>query len=122
MKDKPIAIIVTLLGGAVACICCICKGAGLLWTLFMTLIALCAFMVIGSFVNNIYANIKAEVNEQEKEKARQEEEQRILAQAEADRRAEWQKEHPDEPFPDDEIAAAAVEALIENAAQPGVRI
>lgn len=111
MKEKPIAIIITLLGGAVACVCCICKGTGLLWTLLFTLIALFVFIFVGLYVNSVYASIKADLDEREKERLHEEEEARILAEAEADRRYEWSREHPDEPFPDD-VAAEAVKTLL----------
>ena len=87
MKEKPIAIVITLTGGLVACICCIIRRAGLLKTLVAVLVSLIVFMIIGLIVNKIYMTIKAEVIEKEKEEARIEEEQR-LAKLEEERRLE----------------------------------
>ena len=55
MKDKPIVIIITLLAGLVACICCIIKSAGLLATLLSVLISMIIFLIIGQIVNSIIA-------------------------------------------------------------------
>lgn len=92
MKDKPIAIIITLLGGASAYICCMIKQAGLLSTLLVVFIALLIFMIIGLVINKIYLSLKAEVNEQERLK---EEEKQALAAA--------AKEMPEGEVPYEEI-------------------
>lgn len=76
MKEKPIAIFITLLGGAVSSICCILKGAGLLWTLFITFISLLVFMIVGLIVNKMITEVKNEVEEKEKIEARRAEEER----------------------------------------------
>ncbi|MCR5331009.1 MAG: hypothetical protein K6E62_07465 [Lachnospiraceae bacterium] len=77
MKEKPLAIVITLTGGLVACICCIIRHAGLLKTLTVVLISLIVFMIIGIIVNKIYMTIKSEVEERDKELARIEEEARL---------------------------------------------
>ncbi len=101
MKDKPLVIIITLLGGAVCSICCILKRAGLLWTLLATLITLLVFMIIGLIVNKFITEVRNEVKAADEEKARIAEEERLrLAELEA-RRAEWEEAHPGEPFPED---------------------
>lgn len=101
MKDKPIAVIVTLLGGAVSCICCIVNGAGLLWTLLMTLLALFVFLLIGLGVNKVYAGIKADLDAIRAEEERIEEERRLAEALAQNERNEWYRFHPDEPFPGD---------------------
>lgn len=105
MKDKPLAIIITLLGGSVACICCIVKGAGLLWTLLTVLISLFVFMIIGLIVNRISNQIRTEVEEREKEELRIAEEAKMLEerkQQERERRIKkWMEEHPGEELPED---------------------
>ena len=101
MKDKPLVIIITLLGGAVCSICCILKRAGLLWTLLATFITLVVFMIIGMIVNRFYTEVKNEVIAAEKEKARLEEEERLRREEEARLREEWEAEHPGEPYPED---------------------
>ena len=70
MKDKPLVIIITLLGGAVCSICCILKRAGLLWTLLATFITLVVFMIIGMIINRFYTEVKNEVIEADKERER----------------------------------------------------
>ena len=100
MKDKPLVIIITLLGGAVCSICCILNRAGLLWTLLATLITLIVFMIIGLIVNRFITEVREEVRAADEEKARLAEEER-LRQAELEaRRAEWEEEHPGIPFPE----------------------
>lgn len=101
MKDRPIVIIVMLLGGAVSCICCIVNGAGLLWTLFITLTTLFVFLLIGLAVNKVYAGIKADL---EAIRIAEEKKAEELKQAEIEalnERNEWYMFHPDEPFPGD---------------------
>ena len=101
MKDKPIVIIITLLGGAVSSICCILKGIGLLWTLLTTLICLFIFMIVGLCVNRVYLQIKSEVEAAEAEKKRIEEELQREIELENAEREKWYKLHPDEPYPGD---------------------
>ena len=55
MKDKPIAGLITLTAGLIACICCILNKAGLLTTLITVLAVLFVFMIIGLIVNSIVA-------------------------------------------------------------------
>ena len=95
MKEKPLAIVITLTGGLVACICCIIRRAGLLKTLIAVLVSLIVFMIIGLIVNKIYMTIKTEVIEREKEEARIEEEKR-LAQLEEERRLQEEAERREE--------------------------
>ena len=101
MKDKPLVIIITLLGGAVCSVCCILKRAGLLWTLLATFITLVVFMIIGMIVNRFYTEVRNEVIAAEKEKARLEEEERLRREEEERLREEWEAEHPGEPYPED---------------------
>ncbi|MCR5521519.1 MAG: hypothetical protein K6F44_06375 [Lachnospiraceae bacterium] len=61
MKDKPVVIVITLLGGAVAAVSCLINGAGLTMTLLLVLISLVAFLIIGIVANKIYARIKDEL-------------------------------------------------------------
>ena len=61
MKDKPLVIVITLLGGAIAAISCLINGASLTMTLLLVLISLIAFLIIGIVVNKIYARIKDEL-------------------------------------------------------------
>ena len=79
MKEKPIAIVIMLLGGAVASICCILMRIKLLYTLLIVLGTLLVFMVIGLIVNRIYSGIKAEIAEKEKEEAWRLEQERLAA-------------------------------------------
>ena len=85
MKEKPLAIIVTLVGGLAACLCCIIRKAGLLKTLTAVLISLIVFMIIGLILHKVYSSIKQEVEEAEKKKKEQEEAER---EAEEERLAE----------------------------------
>ncbi len=62
MKDKPVVIIITLLGGAIAAISCLINEAPLVMTLLLVLISLVAFLIIGIVVNKIYARIKEELD------------------------------------------------------------
>ncbi len=101
MKDKPLVIIITLLGGAVCSICCILKRAGLLWTLLATLITLVVFMIIGLIINKFYTEVKNEVIEADKERERLAEEERLKREEEQRLREEWEAEHPGEPYPED---------------------
>ncbi|MCR5431456.1 MAG: hypothetical protein K6E95_02750 [Lachnospiraceae bacterium] len=61
MKDKPLVIVITLLGGAIAAVSCLINGASLMITLLLVLISLVAFLIIGIVVNKIYARIKDEL-------------------------------------------------------------
>lgn len=73
MKDKPITIVVTLLGGAIAALSCLINGADLFWTLTLVLISLVAFLIIGMVVNRIYTRIKDDIDRREaEERARRE--------------------------------------------------
>lgn len=119
MKDKPIVIIITLLGGAVSSICCILKGIGLLWTLLITLITLIVFMIIGLFVNKVYSDIRQELEAQKREQERIAEERRIEREAREAERKEWMKSHPDEPYPGD-IEQENAESDNKAAMQEGV--
>lgn len=110
MKDKPIVVIVMLLGGAVSCICSIMNGAGLLWTLLTTLITLFAFMLIGLCVNKVYAGIKADLDAIKAEEERIEEERKAEAARIQNERNEWYRFHPDEPYPGDLEQTDEVEA------------
>ncbi len=101
MKDKPLVIIITLLGGAVCSICCILKRAGLLWTLLATLITLVVFMIIGLIINKFYTEVKNEVIEADKERERLAVEERLKREEEQRLREEWEAEHPGEPYPED---------------------
>lgn len=76
MKDKPLVIFITLLGGAVSSICCILKGVGLLWTLFITLVTLIVFMIIGLIVNKLMTEVRNEVAEKERLEAKRAEDER----------------------------------------------
>ena len=104
MKDKPLVIIITLLGGAVCSICCILKRAGLLWTLLATFITLVVFMIIGLIVNKFYTEVRNEVAEADKEKERLAEEERLKREEEQRLRVGWEAEHPGEPYPEDEAS------------------
>ena len=101
MKDKPLVIIITLLGGAVCSICCILKRAGLLWTLLATLITLVVFLIIGIIVNRFITEVRNEVKAADEEKARLAEEERLRQAELEERRAEWEENHPGEPFPEE---------------------
>ena len=105
MKDKPLVIIITLLGGAVCSICCILKRAGLLWTLLATFITLLVFLIIGLIVNRFYTEVKNEVIAADKERERIAEEERLKREEETRRREEWEAEHPGVPYPEEEAAA-----------------
>ena len=72
MKDKPIVIIITLIAGLVACVCCIINNAGLLATLLAVLVSLIVFLMIGQVVNSIIDKQKREA-----EKRRKDEQQRL---------------------------------------------
>ena len=61
MKDKPIVIVITLLGGAIAAVSCLINGASLTITLVLVLVSLIAFLIIGIVANKIYARIKVEL-------------------------------------------------------------
>ena len=61
MKDKPIVIVITLLGGAIAAVSCIINGAGLTMTLVLVLVSLIAFLISGIVAHKIYARIKDEL-------------------------------------------------------------
>lgn len=61
MKDKPIVIVITLLGGAIAAVSCLINGASLTITLVLVLVSLIAFLIIGIVANKIYARIKDEL-------------------------------------------------------------
>jgi len=92
MKDKPIVIIITLVAGLAACICCIINGAGLLATLVAVLVSLLVFMIIGMIVNAIIAKQRREAEERAKdEKMKAEEEARKSLQAGSD------EENSDDP-------------------------
>ena len=67
MKDKPLVIVITLIGGLAASLCCIVNKAGLMTTLISVLVALIVFMIVGSIVNNIVAKQNKIVEEREKE-------------------------------------------------------
>ncbi len=101
MKDKPLVIVITLLGGAVCSVCCLLNGAGLLWTLLMTLLSLILFMFIGMIVNKFVGEVVSEVREADREKARKEEEERIKKLELEEKKAEWEAAHPGVPFPED---------------------
>ncbi len=101
MKDKPLAIIITLLGGAVCSICCILKGVGLLWTLLTTLITLLVFLLIGLIVNRNLSAVKKEYEEAEKERKEMLEAERLREAELLEARNLWEQEHPGEPFPED---------------------
>lgn len=77
MKDKPIAIYITLLGGLIACICSILNNVGLFYTLLFTFIALFAFMIIGLIVNRWVSSVNKEVEEAEKAEQKRLEEERL---------------------------------------------
>ncbi|MCR4721104.1 MAG: hypothetical protein K5655_05185 [Lachnospiraceae bacterium] len=62
MKDKPLVIVITLLGGAIAAISCLINGADLFMTLLLVLISLVAFLIIGIVANKIYVRIKDELD------------------------------------------------------------
>lgn len=90
MKDKPIVVIITLIAGAVASVCCIIKGAGLLATLVTVLITLFCFLVIGLIVNAIVSKQKYIAEERlkdirmaEEEEARKKLQEQDAAAAEA---------------------------------------
>ena len=75
MKDKPIAVIITLIAGLIACVCCIINKAGLLGTLIMVLVTLFVFMIIGLIVNSIVAKQGRDAEKRAKDlKAKEEEE------------------------------------------------
>lgn len=105
MKDKPLVIIITLLGGAVCSICCILKRAGLLWTLLATFITLLVFLIIGLIVNRFYTEVRNEVIAADKERERIAEEERLKREEETRRREEWEAEHPGVPYPEEGAAA-----------------
>ena len=105
VKDKPLVIIITLLGGAVCSICCILKRAGLLWTLLATFITLLVFLIIGLIVNRFYTEVKNEVIAADKERERIAEEERLKREEENRLREEWEAEHPGVPYPEEEAAA-----------------
>ena len=113
MKDKPLVIIITLLGGAVCSICCILKRAGLLWTLLATFITLLVFLIIGLIVNRFYTEVKNEVIAADKERERIAEEERLKREEETRRREEWEAGHPGVPYPGEEAAAEGVSAETE---------
>ena len=114
MKDKPLVIIITLLGGAVCSICCILKRAGLLWTLLATFITLLVFLIIGLIVNRFYTEVKNEVIAADKERERIAEEERLKREEETRRREEWEAEHPGVPYPEEGAAAEGVSAETET--------
>ena len=90
MKEKPLAIVITLIGGATACICCIIRKVNLLYTLLIVLICLVVFMILGLVVNRFYSSIKAEVDEKEREERtrREREERRLERERQLAREAE----------------------------------
>ncbi len=65
MKDKPLVIVITLIGGLAASLCCIVNRAGLLTTLISVLVALVIFMIVGLIVNNIIVKQNKIVEERE---------------------------------------------------------
>ncbi len=67
-------------------------------------------MIIGLIVNRFITEVRNEVKAADEEKARIAEEER-LRQAELEaRRAEWEEEHPGEPFPESFDAVVGDEA------------
>ena len=75
MKDKPIAVIITLTAGLIACVCCIINKAGLLGTLITVFVTLFVFMIIGLIVNSIVAKQGRDAEKRAKDlKAKEEEE------------------------------------------------
>lgn len=67
MKDKPTAVFITLLGGLIACICCIIRDVGLLMTLLTVFISLVVFLCIGLFANKMLSSVHSEVAAAEKD-------------------------------------------------------
>jgi len=61
VKDKPIAIVITLLGGAISIVSCLINNTPPLITLIIVLVSLLAFMIIGIVAHKIYAKIKDEM-------------------------------------------------------------
>ena len=76
MKDKPIAVIITLIAGLIAVICCIVNNAGLLGTLVTVLIVLFVFMIIGLIVNSIVTKQAVEAEKRAKDLQQKEEEEK----------------------------------------------
>ncbi|MBO4559844.1 MAG: hypothetical protein J5712_07175 [Lachnospiraceae bacterium] len=58
-------------------------------------------MIIGMIINRFYTEVKNEVIEADKEKARLEEEERLKREEEQRLRDEWEEKHPGEPYPED---------------------
>ena len=120
MKEKPLAIVITLVGGLVACICCIIRKAGLLKTLIAVLVSLIVFMIIGLIIHKIYTSIKQEVDEaeqkriEEEEAAREAEEARIAEEKrlaeEEEARLEAERNAAEEAAQDKENADAVIRA------------
>ncbi|MBR4781813.1 MAG: hypothetical protein IK014_10705 [Lachnospiraceae bacterium] len=76
MKDKPIAVFITLLAGLIACICSIINKAGLMGTLITVLVTLFVFMIIGLIVNSIVAKQDREAEKRAKNLKQKEEEEK----------------------------------------------
>ena len=81
MKEKIITLITMLVGGFIACICCIIGKFSLLHTLEIVLLSLVVFMIIGIILDKIVTNINNEVKKAEEEKI---EAEKIEAKKKAD--------------------------------------
>lgn len=67
MREKPLATGITLVGGAIAALCCLINRADLLTTLIIVLIALVVFMVIGLIADKVYSTIRDQVKQAQQE-------------------------------------------------------
>lgn len=81
MKEKKIAIIIMLVGGAVACLCCLINGSTLLRTLLTVFIALVVFLIVGLIVHKLITTVNDEVKEAEQSQAILEARQREAEEA-----------------------------------------
>lgn len=99
MKDRPTVIFITLLGGLVACLCCIINGSDLLFTLAAVFASLFVFMLIGLAANKVFLYLRSEVSAREEAEKKAEEEQRKLEEeqkAESEAEEETTDEGTDE--------------------------
>ncbi|MCR4721200.1 MAG: hypothetical protein K5655_05675 [Lachnospiraceae bacterium] len=106
MRDKPVVVVITLLGGAIAAVMCLVNGMQLMTTLLIVLISLIAFLIIGIVANKIYAKIKDELDSKlarerfQKESEKFEREKRENELAIARENGERPPEASDETEPD----------------------
>ena len=109
MKDKPIVIVITLLGGATAAVSCLINGASLTTTLLFVLISLVVFLIIGIVANKIYARIKEELEsklarermKRESEEFERERRENEMALARANGEISPEQDFHDEPVPEE---------------------